>query len=113
MLDLGFKIVRVDAAGKLNFLKLDGLLLLLAIGEENYWVMQGKGLEGVLSSGMLGDYLYEYLEPDFAIGDYDAGVYKVFNAFCKSSSSIELSIEVKTQSLSVPKTSESRSSLPS
>ncbi len=61
--------------------KNNGLLLLLAIGEENYWVMQGKGLEGVLSSGMLGDYLYEYLEPDFAIGDYDAGVYKVFNAF--------------------------------
>ena len=61
--------------------KNNGLLLLLAIGEENYWVMQGKGLEGVLSSGMLGDYLYEYLEPDFAAGDYDTGVYKVFNAF--------------------------------
>lgn len=61
--------------------KNNGLLLLLAIGEENYWAMQGKGLEGVLSSGMLGDYLYEYLEPDFAVGDYDAGVYKVFNAF--------------------------------
>ena len=61
--------------------KNNGLLLLLAIGEENYWAMQGSGLEGVLSSGMLGDYLYEYLEPDFAAGDYDAGVYKVFNAF--------------------------------
>lgn len=61
--------------------KNNGLLLLLTIGEENYWAMQGEGLEGVLSSGTLGDYLYEYLEPDFAVGDYDAGVYKVFNAF--------------------------------
>ena len=59
----------------------NGLLLLLAIGEENYYAMQGAGLEGVLSSGTLGDYLYDYLEPDFAAGDYDAGVYSVFNAF--------------------------------
>lgn len=61
--------------------KNNGLLLLLAIGEENYYAMQGQGLEGVLSSGTLGDYLYDYLEDDFAAGDYDAGVYKVFNAF--------------------------------
>ncbi len=61
--------------------KNNGLLLLLAIGEDNYWVMQGKGLEGILSSGQLGDYLYEYLEPDFVAGDYDAGVYSVFHVF--------------------------------
>ena len=61
--------------------KNNGLLLLLTIGEENYWAMQGQGLEGVLSSGTLGDYLYDYLEPDFAVGDYDAGVYQVFQAF--------------------------------
>lgn len=61
--------------------KNNGLLLLLAIGEDNYWAMQGKGLEGVLSSGVLGDYLYEYLEPDFATGNYDAGVMQVCTAF--------------------------------
>lgn len=59
----------------------NGLLLLLAIGEDNYYAMQGQGLEGVISSGTLGDYLYDYLEDDFAVGDYDAGVYRVFNAF--------------------------------
>lgn len=59
----------------------NGLLLLLVIGEENYYAMQGTGLEGVLSSGTLGDYLYDYLEADFAVGNYDAGVYNVFNAF--------------------------------
>lgn len=59
----------------------NGLLLLLAIGEDNYYAMQGQGLEGILSSGTLGDYLYDYLEDDFAVGDYDTGVYRVFNAF--------------------------------
>ena len=64
-----------------NAEKDNGLLLLLAIGEEDYWAMQGKGPKGILSSGVLGDYLYEYLEPDFAAGEYDAGVKKVFDAF--------------------------------
>ena len=59
----------------------NGLLLLLAIGEENYYAMQGEGLERVLSGGMLDDYLYDYLEDDFAAGDYDAGVQDVFDAF--------------------------------
>lgn len=59
----------------------NGLLLLLVIGEENYWALQGSGIEQSLSSGLLGDYLYEYLEPDFAVGDYDAGVKKVFDSF--------------------------------
>jgi uncharacterized protein len=59
----------------------NGLLLLLAVGEENYYAMQGEGLEGILSSGTLGDMLYDYLEPDFAVGDYDAGVKAVFDAF--------------------------------
>ncbi len=59
----------------------NGLLLLLAIGEDNYYAMQGAGLERVLSSGTLGDYLYDYLEDDFAAGNYDAGVNDVFDAF--------------------------------
>ena len=59
----------------------NGLLLLLAIGEENYYAMQGEGLEGILSSGTLGDMLYDYLEPDFAVRNYDAGVRAVFDAF--------------------------------
>lgn len=61
--------------------KNNGLLLLLAIGEDDYWAVQGSGLEKELSSGKLGDYLYEYLEPDFAAGDYDAGVTQVCTAF--------------------------------
>jgi len=58
----------------------NGVLLLLAIGEENYWCMQGTGLTYSLSGGTIDDILWNYLEPDFAAGDYDAGVRSVFDA---------------------------------
>jgi len=57
----------------------NGVLLLLAIGEENYWCMQGKGLERVLTSGDIDDILYDNLEEDFAAEDYNAGVLKTFD----------------------------------
>ena len=60
--------------------KKNGVLLLLAIGEENYWCMQGRGLENKLTSGDIDDILWDYLEEDFAAGDYDAGVRSVFDA---------------------------------
>lgn len=58
----------------------NGVLLLLAIGEEDYWCMQGKGLENELTSGTIDAILWEHLEPDFAVGDYDSGVRSVFDA---------------------------------
>ncbi|MDR1192612.1 MAG: TPM domain-containing protein, partial [Peptococcaceae bacterium] len=58
----------------------NGLLLLLVIGEENYWAVQGEGLEKDFSSGLLSEYLDTYLETDFAAGNYDAGVAKFFDA---------------------------------
>lgn len=58
----------------------NGILLLLAIGEENYWCMQGKGLEGTLTSGDIDHILWNYLEDDFAAGDYDSGVRSVFDS---------------------------------
>ena len=60
--------------------KKNGVLLLLAIGEENYWCMQGRGLENKLTSGDIDDILWDYLEEDFAAGDSDAGVRSVFDA---------------------------------
>lgn len=60
--------------------KKNGVLLLLSIGEENYWCMQGRGLENKLTSGDIDDILWDYLEEDFAAGDYDAGVRSVFDA---------------------------------
>ncbi|MGN0681823.1 MAG: TPM domain-containing protein [Candidatus Fimisoma sp.] len=69
-----FKEWQIGSAEKNN-----GVLLLLAIGEDNYWCMQGKGLESEISSGEIDDMLWEYLEEDFASADYDAGVRKFFD----------------------------------
>lgn len=57
-----------------------GVLLLLAIGEENYWCVQGTGLQDSLDSAAIKEILNTYLEPDFAAGDYDAGVRKTVQA---------------------------------
>lgn len=65
----------------------NGILLLLTIGEENYWCMQGRGLESDLPASTIDDILYYDLEPDFAERAYDAGVKNVFdslfNEICK------------------------------
>ena len=58
----------------------NGLLLLLAIGEENYYAQAGTGIEGYFDGAKLQDMLDQYLEPDFAARDYDAGVDKFFQA---------------------------------
>lgn len=60
--------------------KNNGVLLLLAIGDDNYRVIPGYGIEDDLSAGELKQMLNEYLEPDFAAKDYDAGVQKMFSA---------------------------------
>ena len=66
----------------------NGVLLLLAIGEENYWCMTGRGLENQLTSGKISDILWDYLEPDFAAGDYDAGVRSTFDVLYNTVSEI-------------------------
>ena len=58
----------------------NGLLLLLAIGEENYYAQAGTGIEDYFDGAKLQDMLDEYLEPDFATREYDAGVEKFFQA---------------------------------
>lgn len=58
----------------------NGVLLLLSIDEQDYWCLQGEGLEKNLSSGKIKLILNEYLEPDFASGNYDAGVLATYNA---------------------------------
>lgn len=58
----------------------NGLLLVLAIGEDNYYAQSGYGIEDYFDGSMLQDLLDGYLEDDFAVGDYDAGVKKFFEA---------------------------------
>ena len=57
----------------------NGLLVLLAIGEEDYYLLQGAGLQSALSSSTLSEYAWDYLEDDFAAGNYDAGVNKLYD----------------------------------
>lgn len=59
----------------------NGLLILLAIGEDNYYVLQGSGIKKDLPASTLQEYTWNYLENDFAAKDYDAGVHKLFDAF--------------------------------
>lgn len=61
----------------------NGLLLLLTIGEDNYWCMQGKGLESELTAAKIDDTLWYGLEPDFAAANYDEGVLTVCNVFAE------------------------------
>jgi uncharacterized protein len=60
--------------------KNNGVLLLLAIGEEDYFCLQGSGLQNVLTSAEWDELLEDYLKDDFAAEDYDAGVRKTFDA---------------------------------
>lgn len=57
----------------------NGVLLVLAIGEDDYYAQAGYGIDDYFDGEMLSGLLSEYLEPDFAREDYDAGVKKIFN----------------------------------
>lgn len=58
----------------------NGLLLLMAIAEDNYYATSGYGIEDYFDGAKLQEMLNEYLEPDFAARDYDAGAKKFFEA---------------------------------
>lgn len=51
----------------------NGVMLLLAIGEDDYWAMRGEGLESQLSIATLSSLLDRQLEPSWLQGDYDGG----------------------------------------
>lgn len=58
----------------------NGILLVMAIGEDNYYAQSGYGIEDYFDGEKMQELLDEYLEPDFAAGDYDAGAKKFFDA---------------------------------
>ena len=63
--------------------KNNGILILLSINEDDYWVLQGKGLENLIQSGTIKLLLDEELEPYFAKKQYGAGVRALFDALIK------------------------------
>ena len=58
----------------------NGLLLVMNSYTEDYWAMAGYGIDDILNAGRLGEMLDEYLEPDFAVGDYTRGAVKWYDA---------------------------------
>ena len=58
----------------------NGLLLLMAVKEGQYYVLPGFGIEGIFSASVLKQMYDEYLQTDFAAGRYDAGARKFFEA---------------------------------
>ncbi len=58
----------------------NGVLLVMAIGEEDYYATSGKGIDGYFNAARFRDLFDRYLEDDFAAGDYDAGALGFFNA---------------------------------
>ena len=60
--------------------KNNGILLLMAIDDDDYWLMTGNGIQDYITAGDLDDMLFDDLEPDFAAKDYSAGAEKLFIA---------------------------------
>lgn len=58
--------------------KNNGFLLLLAIQDDNYYACPGTGLKEEMATAEIQDMLYSCLEPDFAVGGYEAGVKKFY-----------------------------------
>jgi uncharacterized protein len=60
--------------------KNNGILVLLAISDSDYYTQEGTGLERNLPTSDLSAMWNQYLEPDFAAGNYSAGASKYFDA---------------------------------
>ena len=69
--------------------KNNGVLVLLAIGDDDYWLTDDVGLQDDLTAGDLSELANRYLEPYFAKKDYDTGVRLLFSALFERVSEIE------------------------
>ena len=58
----------------------NGFLLLISVEDEAYYAMTGRDLNSVFPASTLKSMFAQYLEPDFARGNYDAAVRKFFEA---------------------------------
>lgn len=77
MSDYTYELFNSWQIGKDTYL---GMLLVMAIDDDDYYAMTGTKLENYLSAGDLSEMLNQHLEPDFAAKDYDAGARKFFEA---------------------------------
>ena len=65
---------------KIGDLELDnGILIVLVVKEEKYWITWGAGIEQHISYDQFSDIVYTYLEPAFDQGNYDKAVKDTFD----------------------------------
>lgn len=67
---------RVGVEGKNN-----GIILLMAIGEQQCWATTGSGLEDTLTAGDISLLMRQAMQADFEAGDYDAAALNGYMAF--------------------------------
>ena len=91
--------------------KNNGILILLSIDEDDYWVLQGKGLEDLLQSGTLKLMLDDRLEPYFAKKQYGDGVRSLFDALVNEFEQI-YSVTIEQLPVQVTETPASSQSVP-
>ena len=58
----------------------NGVLLLMSIGDDDYYMMVGRGIANSFTTTRIRNILDNYLEPYFAKKDYDAGAKAAFKA---------------------------------
>lgn len=56
----------------------NGVLILLAIEDNDYYILQGDGIKTSFPTGEIKVILADYMEPEFATGNYDAAVANTF-----------------------------------
>lgn len=69
----------VDLADKWGLSGSD-FILVMDIGGDNYWLVQGYDLVDTFSDGMATQYVRQFLENDFAAKNYGDGAVKLFDA---------------------------------
>ena len=57
----------------------NGVLILLAVEDNDYYMLQGNGIKSSLPSGEIKVILTNNMEPSFATGDYDTAVKETFD----------------------------------
>lgn len=72
-----------------------GLLLTMAIADDDYYIMRGTAFETAFSSGLLGEMRDEALEPPFARGDYNESARRFFEAaFTHAADALNVDVSV-------------------
>ena len=82
MEDFAYDIVNEWGIGDAE--KDNGVLVLMSVGDDDYWMQVGSGLRQSITAGDLNILLDTYLEPYFADKDYDGGARALFDATFES-----------------------------